>query len=63
MSHKKIMEKAAKALSKDAKHYKTEEKMDMKHHSKEKLKHHKMEEKEAKSAAKDLKKRVRKAHE
>jgi hypothetical protein len=44
MSHKKIMKKAEKALEKDAKHYKVEEK-------------------EAKSAAKDLKKRVKKAHE
>lgn len=44
MSHKKIMKKAEKALEKDAKHYKIEEK-------------------EAKSAAKDLKKRVKKAHE
>lgn len=63
MSHKKIMEKASKALSKDAAHYRKEEKQDVKHKDKAKLKHHKTEEKEAKSAAKDLKKRVKKAHE
>lgn len=63
MSHKKIMQKAATALAKDAKHYKAEEKADKKHGDKDKLKHHKVEEKEAKSAAKDLKSRARKAHE
>lgn len=57
------MEKASKALLKDAKHYKKEEKEDKKHHAKAKLQRHKLEEKEAVSAAKDLKKRARKAHE
>lgn len=63
MSHKKIMQKASKALEKDAKHYKIEEKKDIKQGDKSKLKHHKIEEKEAKSAAVDLKKRAKKAHE
>lgn len=63
MSHKKIMEKASKALKKDASHYKKEEKADLKHGNKAKLKHHKVEEKEAKSAAKDLKHRAARAHE
>ncbi len=63
MSHKKIMAKAEKALEKDAKHYKKEEKMDKKAGDKKALMHHKIEEREAKSAAKDLKKRVKKAHE
>ncbi len=61
--HKKIMEKAASALKKDAMKYKIEEKMDKKHHDKAKLKHHKVEEKEAKSASKDMKKRAAYAHE
>lgn len=61
--HKKIMNKAAKALEKDASHYKKEEKIDKKMGSKKALAHHKVEEKEAKSAAKDLKKRAKKAHE
>ncbi len=57
--HKKIMEKAAKALSKDAKHYAKEA-----HTAKGKKKKHEMvEKKEAVSAAKDLKKRAKKAHE
>jgi hypothetical protein len=63
MSHKKIMQKAAKALSKDATHYRKEEKKDKKHHDTKKLKGHKIEEKEAKSASRDLKKRARTAHE
>lgn len=63
MSHKKIMSKCSKALMKDAKHYKKEEKVDIKHHDKAKLKHHKLEEKEAKSAARDLRTRAKKAHE
>lgn len=59
MSHKNIMEKAAKSLSKDAKHYEKEAM-----HSKGKVKKHELvEKKEAVSAAKDLKKRVKKAHE
>jgi hypothetical protein len=63
MSHKKIMAKAVKALEKDSMHYKKEEKMDKKKGAVKALAHHKIEEKEAKSAAKDLKKRVKKAHE
>jgi len=63
MSHKKIMEKASKALAKDAKHYVKEEKQDKKKGLASKLTHHKVEEKEAKSASKDLKKRAKKAHE
>lgn len=58
--HKKIMKKAATALLKDAKHYAS----DAKHaHSSTKKKHDKVEMKEAVSAAKDLKKRAKKAHE
>lgn len=63
MSHKHIMEKASKALAKDAKHYQHEEKIDKKKGNVAKLKHHKIEEKEAKSAAADLRKRAKKAHE
>ena len=57
--HKKILQKAAKALSKDANHYHTE----AKHAKGVKKKHEKVEEHEAKSASKDLKKRAKKAHE
>lgn len=57
--HKKIMEKASKALSKDASRYAKE----AKHTKGAKKKHEMIEEKEAKSAAKDLKKRAKKAHE
>jgi len=60
MSHKAIMKKAAKALEKDARHYAKEEMHDK---TKKLKKHHKIEEKEASSAAKDLRKRVKKAHE
>lgn len=63
MSHKKIMEKASAALEKDAEHYKKEEKADKKNNDQAKLKNHKVEEKEAVSAALDLKKRAKKAHE
>jgi len=63
MSHVKIMQKASKALSADAKKYKAEEKSDKKMGAKKALKHHKVEEKEARSAAKDLRKRAAKAHE
>lgn len=58
--HKKIMAKAAKDLEKDAYHYAKEEK-----HTKNpvKKKHEKIEKKEASNAAKDLKMRVKKAHE
>lgn len=58
--HKKIMSKAAKALTKDAAHYAKEAKSAK---SPVKKKHEKVERKEAMSAAKDLKKRVKKAHE
>ncbi len=50
--HKKIMEKASKALKKEAAHEKGKKK-----------KHEMIERKEALSASKDLKKRARKAHE
>ncbi len=57
--HKKIMNKAAKALEKDASHYAKEAK-----HAKGKKKvEEKVERKEALSAAKDLKKRAKTAHE
>ena len=59
MTHKKIMEKASKALKKDAAHYEKEEK----HAHGIKKKHEKVERKEALSAAKDLSKRAKKAHE
>lgn len=58
--HKKIMEKAAKALKKDASHYAKAAKSAKR---KVKKKHEKVERKEALSAAKDLKKRARVAHE
>lgn len=57
--HKKIMERASKALDKDAKHYKSE----MKHAKGSKKAHERTEMKEAVSASKDLKKRAKKAHE
>lgn len=53
------MQKAAKALDKDAKHYAKE----AKGLKGSKKKHELVERKEAKSAAKDLKKRASKAHE
>jgi hypothetical protein len=59
MTHKKIMEKAASALKKDAAHYSKE----VKGAKGEKKKHEMTEKKEALSAAKDLKKRAKKAHE
>jgi len=57
--HKKIMATAAKKLSEDAKKYKKEAS------SSKGIKkmHDKVEEKEAMSAAKDMKKRAKKAHE
>jgi flagellar biosynthesis protein FliP len=58
--HKKIMEKTATALKRDAMHY---AKAAKKAKSPVKKKHEKIEEKEARSAAKDMSKRVRKAHE
>lgn len=63
MSHKKIMQKAAKALTKDVKKYKAEEKSEKKRGAIKAMKHHKIEEKEAKSAAKSLRKRALHAHE
>lgn len=57
--HKKIMEKASKSLTKDAAKYKAREK----HESGIKKKHDMIEQKEASSAAKDMKKRAKKAHE
>lgn len=57
--HKKIMSKCAAKLEKDASHYAKEEKHAKGKHKKEE----KVERKEAMSAAKDLKKRVKKAHE
>jgi len=61
--HKKIMQKASKALDKDAKHYAKESKMEKKEGHKGKAKHELVEKREAKSASKDLKKRARSAHE
>ena len=58
--HKSIMKKASKALIKDASHYAKKAKTAK---LPIKKKHEKIEEKEAKSAAKDLKKRASKAHE
>lgn len=54
------MERAAKALTKDAAHYTKDAKMTT---SKTKKKHDLVERKEACSAAKDMKKRAKKAHE
>lgn len=54
------MQKASKALEKDAKHY--EKKMENAPSSTVK-KHEKIEMKEAKSASKDMKKRAKTAHE
>lgn len=58
--HKKIMEKASKALKKDACHYEKDMK---KTKSPVKKKHDKVEKKEALAASKDMKKRAKKAHE
>ena len=60
MIHKKIMEKCSEKLMKDAKHYAKDEK---KTKSPVKKSHDKVEKREAVSAAKDLKKRAKKAHE
>lgn len=57
--HKKIMQKASKALKKDAAHYDKE----AKHATGKHKKHEMVEKKEALSASKDLKKRAKKAHE
>lgn len=59
MSHVKIMKKAANELEKDAKKY--DEKS--KHDKGKKKKHEIIEEREAKSAAKAMKKRAKSAHE
>ncbi len=59
MTHVKIMKKAAKKLDADAKHYTKE----AKHEKGTKKKHELVERKEAMSASKDLKKRVKTAHE
>ena len=61
--HKKIMEKASKKLVKDADKYKKHEAVDKRKHDTKKLKEDKIEEKEARSAARDLKARAKKAHE
>jgi len=57
--HKKIMQKAGKALMKDAAKYAKEASHAKGKHKKEEM----VERKEAISAAKDLKKRAKKAHE
>lgn len=60
MSHKKIMEKSAKDLKKDASYYKDE----MKHtKSKLKKKHERTEMMEAEKGAKVMRKMSKKAHE
>ncbi len=58
--HKKIEMKAAKALMKDASKYHKEAASAK---TKTKAKHERVEEKEARSAAIDLKRRAKKAHE
>jgi hypothetical protein len=58
--HKKIMEKCADKLDKDASGYAKKEKHAK---TKTKKKHEAVEKKEAKSASKDLKSRAKKAHE
>lgn len=58
--HKKIMKKAAKALDKDAKKYQAKVRTAK---TPTKKMHEMVEEKEAKSAARDLKSRAKKAHE
>jgi len=57
--HKKIMEKASKALAKDAKHYDKEAKTA----KGSKKKHELVEKKEAKKGASVMKKMAKKAHE
>jgi len=57
--HKKIMQKASKALKKDAENYGKEAKHAKGKHKKEEM----IEKKEALSASKDIKKRAKKAHE
>lgn len=60
MTHKKIMQDAAKKLKRDASKYAKEAKHEK---SKAGKKHELVERKEALSAAKDLRKRAKKAHE
>jgi hypothetical protein len=57
--HKKIMERAGKALEKDAEKYEKKAKHE---HGKKKA-HELVEKREAKSASKDMKCRAKKAHE
>lgn len=57
--HKKIAKKAAKALEKDAKHYKVE----MKSAKGKEKKHEKIEMKEAKKASRAIGKMAKKMHE
>jgi len=59
MSHVKIMEKASKALAKDASHYEKKSK----HETGIKKKHEMVEKKEALEASKIMKKRAKKSHE
>ena len=61
--HKKIMKKAAHALDKDAAGYAKKAMSDKAKHMLKRAKKDKVEEKEARSASKDLKKRAKKAHE
>lgn len=63
MSHKAIMSSAAKKLKADAKHYQKEAKEEKAKGHKAKAKHEMLEKREALSAAKDLKKRAKSAHE
>lgn len=57
--HKHIMQKAAKALKKDAEHYAKDEK----HAHGKKKTHDKVERKEAMAGAKSMKKMAKRAHE
>ena len=57
--HKMIMEKASKALKKDAAKYASKAKKE----TGVKKKHERVEEKEARSASRDMKMRAKKAHE
>jgi hypothetical protein len=60
--HKKIMQKAAKALEKDAKDYKKDAKVAISMKKPKKAKMELKEKKEAFSAAKELRRRARAAH-
>ena len=61
--HKKIMHKCADKLSKDAKRYASEEKEAKKKNNPTKARQEHIEKKEALAAAKDMRKRAKKAHE